>query len=238
MRGVSSAESGGQRFGEHEVAAHPLVGREAPVELGDDPVDLLRHRRVGGHAETVANQVTVQLGHANTSVRITNAVGLVHVVADLAGYYVDAPTGGGVAAPATYAHIYNLDAQVVALEAGISFSNNGVIAGNITHTPGTSSITLGTAGNYMVSFSVSGVEPGQFALFQNGVPVPGAIYGSGAGTQQNNGQVIVTAAAGDVLTLNNHTSAPAVTLQTLAGGTQVNANASILIEQLGAPASS
>jgi hypothetical protein len=44
--------------------------------------------------------------------------------------------------------------------------------------------------------------------------------------------VIVRAAAGDVLTLRNHSSAAAVTLQTLAGGTQFNANASILIEKL------
>jgi len=36
----------------------------------------------------------------------------------------------------------------------------------------------------------------------------------------------------DVLTLVNHSSAAAVTLQTLAGGTQINVNASLLIERL------
>jgi len=56
---------------------------------------------------------------------------------------------------------------------------------------------------------------------------------SGAGTQQNPGGVILTAAAGDVLTLRNHTSAAAVTLQTLAGGTQVNSNASITLFLIG-----
>ena len=60
----------------------------------------------------------------------------------------------------------------------------------------------------------------------------GTVYGSGAGTQQNNGQVILSIAANDVLTLRNHTSAAAVTLQTLAGGTQTNANASILLKKL------
>ncbi|WP_291565429.1 DNRLRE domain-containing protein [Clostridium sp. UBA2485] len=131
-----------------------------------------------------------------------------------------------------YAYIYNLLAQVVALEADIIFSTNGVIVGTIAHTPGTSTITIGTAGDYAVWFNAAGVEPNQFAVFQNGAPVAGAIYGSGAGTQPNPGMVIVTAAAGDVLTLRNHTSAAAVTLQTLAGGTQINANASILIQKI------
>jgi hypothetical protein len=61
----------------------------------------------------------------------------------------------------------------------------------------------------------------------------GSGYGSGAGTQQNYGQAIIAVAAGDILTLRNHTSAAAVTLQTLAGGTQTNnVNASILIKKL------
>ena len=63
--------------------------------------------------------------------------------------------------------------------------------------------------------------------------VPGTVYGSGAGTQQNNGQAIFTIASGDVLTVRNHTSAAAIGLQTLSGGTQQNVNASVLIEQLG-----
>jgi hypothetical protein len=41
------------------------------------------------------------------------------------------------------------------------------------------------------------------------------------------------ASEGDVFTLRNHTSAAAVTIQTLAGGTQTNSNASILIRKLG-----
>ncbi len=88
------------------------------------------------------------------------------------------------------------------------------------------------AGVYAVTFSVSGVEPNQFALFVNGAPVTDTVYGSGAGTQQNTGQVILNLSAGDVLTLVNHSSAAAVILQTLAGGTQTNVNASLLIEKL------
>jgi hypothetical protein len=88
------------------------------------------------------------------------------------------------------------------------------------------------AGTYMVTFTSSGTEPSQFALFLNGAPVPGAIYGSGAGTQQNNGQVIVMVGAGDVLTVKNHTSAAAVGLASNIGGTQQNTNASVAIEKL------
>ena len=79
---------------------------------------------------------------------------------------------------------------------------------------------------------MSGSEPNQFALFRNGAEVPGTVYGSGAGTQQNNGQVILTIAAGDVLTLRNHTSAAAVGLASVVGGTQANVNASIVIKKL------
>jgi hypothetical protein len=81
-------------------------------------------------------------------------------------------------------------------------------------------------------FYAAGVESNQFAVFQNGAPVAGAIYGSGAGTQPSPGMVIITAAIADIITIRNHTSAAPVTLQTLAGGTQVNANASVLIEKI------
>ena len=138
----------------------------------------------------------------------------------------------GTAGLSEYAYIYNVAAQTVAIEADITFSTNGVIVGSITHTPGTSSIVLGSVGNYAIWFVVSGVEPNQFTIFQNGAPIVGSTYGSGAGTQQNPGMVIITAAAGDVLTLRNHSSAAAVTLQTLSGGTQTNVNASILIQKL------
>lgn len=149
---------------------------------------------------------------------------------------VTGPTGitgaTGISGLSEYAYVYNLDAQVVAIEADINFSSNGVIVGTITHSPGTSTIQIGSAGDYSIWFYANGVEPNQFSLFQNGAPVAGSIYGSGAGTQGNAGMVIITAAAGDVLTVRNHSSASAVTLQTLAGGTQTDSNASILIQKV------
>ncbi len=138
-------------------------------------------------------------------------------------------TGAGLS---QYGYIYNFAAQVVAVEAHILFDSTGVTTAEIIHTPGTPITIVTTAGDYEVTFTVSGVEPNQFTLFLNGSPIPFTVYGSGAGTQQNNGQAIITLAAGDSLTLVNHTSAAAVTLQTLAGGTQVNVNASLVIKKI------
>ncbi|MFA6575034.1 MAG: hypothetical protein WCS84_06400, partial [Nocardioides sp.] len=87
------------------------------------------------------------------------------------------------------------------------------------------------AGVYAVRFGVSGVEPNQFAVFLNGAATSG-IFGSGAGTQQTNGELLLALTAGDVLTMRNHSSAAAVTLQTLAGGTQPNVNAWLLVEKV------
>ncbi len=131
-----------------------------------------------------------------------------------------------------YAYIYNLGSpQPVALEADITFDTNGPLLG-ITHVANTSDIILTQTGTYAVWFNEAGFQESQFALFLNGAAIAGGIYGSGAGTQANPGMTIFTAVANDVLTVRNHTSAAAVTLQTLAGGTQTNANASILIQKI------
>jgi len=119
---------------------------------------------------------------------------------------------------------------VVAIGAPIAFDLNGPLLG-VTHAPGNAGISITDAGIYSIRFSVTHVEPSQFALFVNGAPAPTTIFGSGAGTQQNNGFALLTLQANDVLTLVNFSSAAAVTLQTLAGGTQNNVNASILIER-------
>ncbi|MEY2428888.1 MAG: hypothetical protein QOJ40_1773, partial [Verrucomicrobiota bacterium] len=131
-----------------------------------------------------------------------------------------------------YGYVYNVSAETVAIEADVIFDSNGILTSGITHAPGNAGIAFTIAGNYKVTFSISGVEPGQFGLFLNGAAVAGTIYGSGAGTQPSTGQAIITIAANDVLTLRNHSSAAAVGLQTLAGGTQGNVNASVLLQKL------
>lgn len=143
--------------------------------------------------------------------------------------------GTGPQGPANvtnFAYVYNTGAETVAIEAAVPFDSNGPMAG-FTHAPGNAGIEVTNSGTYRLTFSVSGVQPSEFAVFVNGAPLPSSIYGSGAGTQQDNGQMIVTLSANDVLTVVNHSSAAAVTLQTLAGGTQTDVNASVVIDQLG-----
>ena len=134
---------------------------------------------------------------------------------------------------AEYAYIYNLAAQTVPIEAPVTFDQNGVLSSGITHAPGDAGVQFVVEGIYKIAYSTSGTEPSQMALFLNGAPIPGTTYGSGAGTQQNGGQVIVQVGAGDVLTLVNHSSAAAVGLASPIGGTQASVNASLLIEKLG-----
>ena len=135
---------------------------------------------------------------------------------------------------ASYAYIYNLAAQTVAINADVSFDSNGVIAGGITHAPGSADIVLAGAGDYKLTYSTAGTEPSQFGLFVNGAEVAGSIYASGAGTQQNVGQVIITVPAGAVVSVRNHSSAAAVGLATPIGGTEASVNASVTIEKLSA----
>lgn len=133
----------------------------------------------------------------------------------------------------SYAYVYNLSGQSVGVGTAVVFDSVGPITSNFTFAPGTSTIQVINAGVYDVIFSASGVEPNQFALFANGILVPGTIYGSGAGTQITTGFGIVVLPANSVLTLvNNISSEPSVDLQTNAGGTQFNTNASIKILQI------
>jgi hypothetical protein len=133
---------------------------------------------------------------------------------------------------AAYGYIYNLSAQNVSQEAAVTFDTNGILVG-ITHTAGSSNVGITSSGTYMVTFSVTAGQQAQFALFQNGVPVPGGIYGSGSGNEDDFGQVIVNLTAGDVLTIVNHTSkTTSVALSSPAGGSQSNVDASIVIEKI------
>ena len=121
--------------------------------------------------------------------------------------------------------------QDVAIDAAVLFDGHSQLL-NIEHATNSSDILVSQGGNYLVSFSVTGTEPNQFAIFVNGALVPGSIYGSGAGTQQNNGQVIVGLKEKDTVTLVNYRSAAAVGLQSLSGGQEENVTASVTLLKL------
>jgi hypothetical protein len=103
----------------------------------------------------------------------------------------------------------------------------------VIHTIGTSQIIILNNGVYLITYQILGVQPNQYALFADNVMVLGSNYSSGAGNQQNNGQVVCSLIAGTVLTLRNHTSHTQTQLQTSTGGTSQNVNASIIINKIG-----
>lgn len=148
------------------------------------------------------------------------------------------PGAPGIPGVSVYAFYYNLVAYSVPLNTDVHFDNNGPFSPTgFLHVPAAdptgAPIIVLQSGTYWVTFSVSGAEPSQFGLFLNGVSVPGTVYGSGAGAQQNTGQAILAIAAGDSLTLRNFLSPAAVGLASQVGGTIANTNASIYIIKLG-----
>jgi BclA C-terminal domain len=144
------------------------------------------------------------------------------------------PTGaagaiGNVASALGY--VYNLSAQTVPVEHDVNFGSIGSLSG-IIHPADANYIIAIEAGVYSVTFSVIAAQASQFTLVYDGIPVAGTTYGSGLGTAQYTGQAILALNAGDLVGLRNHSSAAAVTLPSLTGGTQVNVNASMLIVRL------
>lgn len=137
----------------------------------------------------------------------------------------------GAPASTAFAYVYNLREQTVAIDTPVVFDSTGAISG-ISHTNRSAEIVIGSSGIYMISYSISGREPNQFALFVNGVVLNQSVYGSGAGTQQNNGQLIVELRENDSITLVNVTGATAVGLASKIGGDKTNVNAAITILKL------
>ncbi|MCJ7688326.1 MAG: collagen-like protein [Clostridiaceae bacterium] len=190
---------------------------------------------------SLCDNVILPLNFCTPSCSVTGATGATGATGTVGGTGATGTVGATGATgnngatgslPSVFGYIYNEGAQVVPLETDILFDANGILS-NVDHIVGTSQVVILIAGIYFLSFIVSSVEPNQFTIFQNDAAVVGGTFGSGAGTQQNPGSVIITAAVGDVITLRNHTSTAGVTLQTLAGGTQVNSNVAITLFLIG-----
>lgn len=143
---------------------------------------------------------------------------------------VTGPTGA--TSTSSYAYVYNVSPQVVPIGGDITFDQSGPTSPDFSFAPGSPFVVVLAGGTYEVDFSASVVEPNQLALAVNGVALPHTLYGSGAGTDQNAGRAIVTLVGGDLLSLRNESSSSAISLQTLAGGTGANVNASLLLHKL------
>ncbi|MBP1924211.1 hypothetical protein J2Z76_000064 [Sedimentibacter acidaminivorans] len=114
------------------------------------------------------------------------------------------PTGPGVT---TYGYVYELatiaDATVVG-GADVPFSNNGPLA-NITHTVGTTTVTVTLAGSYQIDYSLS-ITAGigaAIAIAVNGTVDASTPISALVATGELSGTAILPLAAGDVITLRN-----------------------------------
>ena len=141
--------------------------------------------------------------------------------------------GTSTAVSPQYGYFYNLSILTpIPIEGDFPFDLDGQFTSGFTHAANSPDIVIVNSGIYSVQFSASTTESGQIQLFLGGIDVPGACYGSGAGTQQNHGFVIISATAGQSLNIRNHSSAAALTPQSLSGGTQLNSVNSLLITKL------
>jgi len=102
------------------------------------------------------------------------------------------------------------DATVVG-GADVPFSNNGPLQG-ITHTAGTTTLTVATAGTYQINFMV-GLTAGigsALAIAVNGTVDASTQISSLIAIGEISGSSLLTLAAGDVITLRNNSAIPFV----------------------------
>ncbi len=125
---------------------------------------------------------------------------------------------------AEYAHVYNTDEKTVPANTDIAFTNNGVISGNITHVPGTAAIKLGNAGDYEITVYFTGNTANQLTVAKNGAPIPGGIFGTSSAADIAAGSVIVTADAGDIITVRNFDASRPIYLTVGSGIGSTNAS--------------
>jgi hypothetical protein len=110
----------------------------------------------------------------------------------------------------------------VAGGADIQFSDNGPFAG-ITHTAGTSGVTVPIACNYDISYSAS-ITAGigsQIAIAVNGAVDSSTPIQALVATGQFGGRAILPLAAGDVITLRNNSGTSLTTTLAPAVGAQL-----------------
>jgi hypothetical protein len=115
-----------------------------------------------------------------------------------------------------------IDATVVG-GADVPFSNNGPLSG-VTHTAGTTTVTVPSAGEYQIDYGVTitvGVGSA-IAIAVNGTVDASTNIAALVTTGKITGTAILTLAAGDVLTLRNNSAIPFTMTLAPAVGAQLN----------------
>lgn len=137
-----------------------------------------------------------------------------------------------------YAYIYNTVAETVPDGADVIFDNNGVMAGDISHTVNTTSILIPNSGDYRIEFLTTTTTNSQFAVVVDDTTiVSGSTYGvallSTLGfAQQEQGRVIITVPNGGSTIALRNVSGSCIKLDVNNGGTSIDCNASIMITRL------
>jgi hypothetical protein len=114
------------------------------------------------------------------------------------------------------------DATIVG-GADVPFSNNGPLSG-VTHTAGSTSVTVVTAGTYQIFYGASitvGVGSA-IAIAVGGTPDASTNIAALVSSGELTGEAILTLAAGDVITLTNNSAIPFTTTLAPAVGAQLN----------------
>lgn len=131
-----------------------------------------------------------------------------------------------------YAYVYNDTPQAVIDGSPIAFNGiNQVLSSGITHTPGSTLITLLNSGTYEVTFIVTATTAGQWQVALSLIPQTQALYGTAADGSQVTGTVILTAVANDTISIFNPSGSPRQ-LPAAAGGPNGTVNASVMITQV------
>lgn len=163
---------------------------------------------------------------------------------------VPGPTGatGPAGGIASFAFLCSTISQTIAAApvpggqgGAVTFENPPVIGGTAVTFAAPSAIVINETGTYHISYEVFPTPGGNaFGLFFDpdaagpAVPVlvPCSNYGTSAGNQPYQGQVVATLTAGGVLTLNRIDNTGALTIQGAIGGGTPTVSASIVIERL------
>ncbi|WP_411680361.1 DNRLRE domain-containing protein [Clostridium thailandense] len=120
-------------------------------------------------------------------------------------------TGAGLAASGYVYELATIADSTVVGGADVPFSNSGPLSG-ISHTPGTTTITVVSIGVYQVNYNLS-VTAGvgaQMAIAVNGTVDASTPITALVATGEISGSAILVLAAGDVITLRNNSATPLV----------------------------
>ena len=125
-----------------------------------------------------------------------------------------------------FGYVYDLatiaNATVVG-GADVPFSNNGLLTG-VTHTAGTTTVTVGSTGKYKIEYGVSTTAGigAAIAIAVNGTVKASTTLPLLGATGQVVGTAILDLEAGDVLTLRNNSATPITLTLAPSVGSQLN----------------